>query len=132
MDDHKEKCPKCGSWVKGVPNRGFIRDIVHDAPAMGIDNIPIGGKFLGQGLREVSKRWFKTDIDKIGDEVEKCVYKDIRIEFCCPNPDCGEKWEKTYQLEESEYTQLIADWVEKTKDMTTLKVKTPQFKKLFK
>ncbi len=118
MKDYKEKCPKCGGWVVGKPNRDFLRDLVHDAPTMGIDNIPVGGNLLGKGVREFSKRVFKTDIDKWGDEVEKMVYNDIQLVFCCANPECEYCWEKNYRLEESEYKKYLLEWVDKTKDLT--------------
>lgn len=132
MADYKEKCPKCGSWVKGEPDRGFVRDLVHEVPSMGIDCIPVGGRFIGKCIHDGVQKMFKADIDKLGDEVEKFIFKDIRIYFNCPNPECGEKWDNIYQLEESEYKQLIYEWTAKTKAMTQSKVSLNNISRLWK
>lgn len=116
MAEYKEKCPKCGGWVIGEPNRGFLRDLVHDAPTLAIDNIP-GGGVLGKVIKEGTTRIFKKDIGNVNDNVEKLFYKDILLDYKCPNPECEYEWRQTYQLEESEYKQFITEWTEKAKEM---------------
>ena len=113
---YKEQCPKCGGWVIGEPNRGFLRGLVHDAPTMAIDNIP-GGGIVGKAIKESGMRLFKKDIGTVNDNVEKLFYKDISLEFKCPNPECEHTWGKTYKLEESEYKDFITEWTEKAKDL---------------
>ena len=57
-------------------------------------------------------------MEKWGDELEKWIYKDIKVEYECPK--CGKTWTETHPLSESEYKQMIADYVSKVKDLATL------------
>ena len=69
-------------------------------------------------------------MEKWGDELEKGIYKDIQVEYDCPK--CGKIWTETHPLSESEYKQMIADYITKVKDLTTLKkseVKKPNIGK---
>ena len=116
MKEYKEKCPECGGWVIGEPNRDFVREIIHDSPDIVINNVP-GGGLVRKGLTELGTRLFKKDITQMGDQIEKLVYEDILLDFNCPNPECGHMWSQTYQLEKSEYKQLVTEWAEKAKDM---------------
>ena len=36
-------------------------------------------------------------------------------------PKCGKKWTETHPLSESEYKQVIADYITKVTDLVTLK-----------
>lgn len=112
MAEYKEKCPKCGGWVIGEPNRDFVRGLVHDSPDIVIDNMPGGGL-----VKKIGMRLFKNDITNMGNHIEKLVYRDIQLDFECPNPECEHKWSQTYQLEGSEYKQFITEWTEKAKEM---------------
>ena len=64
-------------------------------------------------------RLLRTDMEKWGDELEKWIYKDILVEYECPK--CGQKWTETHPLSESEYKQVIADYITKVTDIVTLK-----------
>jgi hypothetical protein len=45
------------------------------------------------------------------------LYKDIQVEYRCPNPACGRAWKETHQLSESEYRQWIDDVIKSAKSM---------------
>lgn len=80
-------CSNCSNVVEGKVKRGLIRGTLHDGPAAVVDLIPVGGKLIWKGTKEVVKILLRTDMDKWGDEVEKWVYKDIEVEYHCPK--CG-------------------------------------------
>ena len=77
--------------------------------------ISVGGKWIWKGTKEAVLRVLKTDIDKWGDELEKWVYNDIEVDYYCPK--CGRKWTEIHQLNDSEYKQIIADYVDKAKEL---------------
>ena len=58
-------------------------------------------------------------MEKWGDELEKWIYKDIQVEYECPK--CGRRWTETHPLSESEYKQMIADYVTRISEFTSLK-----------
>jgi hypothetical protein len=99
--------------VEGKVKRGLIRGTLHDGPAAVVDLIPVGGKLVWKGMKEVVKILLRTDIDKWGDEVEKWVYKDIEVEYHCPK--CGKQWTETLPLSESEYKQMVSGIIEQAK-----------------
>ena len=106
-------CPHCSNVVEGKVKRGLIRGTLHDGPAAVVDLIPVGGKLIWKGTKEVVKILLRTDMDKWGDEVEKWVYKDIEVEYHCPK--CGKQWTEKHPLTESEYKQVVTGIIEKTK-----------------
>ena len=108
-------CPNCSNVVEGKIKRGLIRGTLHDGPAAVVDLIPVGGKLVWKGMKEVVKLLLRTDMDKWGDEVEKWVYKDIEVEYHCPK--CGKQWTKTQPLSESEYKQMVSGIIEQAKGM---------------
>lgn len=108
-------CPNCSNVVEGKIKRGLIRGTLHDGPAAVVDLIPVGGKLVWKGMKEVVKLLLRTDMDKWGDEVEKWVYKDIEVEYHCPK--CGKQWTKRQPLSESEYKQMVSGIIEQAKGM---------------
>ena len=126
MANYKEQCPKCGGWVISEPNRGLLRDLVHDAPTIAFDNLP-GGNALGKVFKEGTARFFKKDISNVNDDFEKIFYEDIQLVFNCPNPECEHSWKKTYKLEESEYKEFILEWQNKAKDLVPPKENLRRF-----
>ena len=121
-------CPHCSNVVEGKVKRGLIRGTLHDGPAAVVDLIPVGGKLIWKGTKEVVKILLRTDMDKWGDEVEKWVYKDIEVEYHCPK--CGKQWTEKQALTESEYKQVVTGIIEKTKAIILRQ--SPQNKKLSK
>jgi predicted RNA-binding Zn-ribbon protein involved in translation (DUF1610 family) len=113
-----QECTNCGNVVVGREKRGFIRDALHGGPGTAVEFIPVGGKLIWKASKEVVLRLLRTDMEKWGDELEKWIYKDIQVEYECPK--CGKIWTETHPLSESEYKQMIADYVTKVKDLATL------------
>ncbi len=113
-----QECTNCGNVVVGREKRGFIRDALHGGPGAAVEFIPVGGKLIWKVSKEIVLRLLRTDMEKWGDELEKWIYKDIQVEYECPK--CGKKWTETHPLSESDYKQMIADYVTKAKDLATL------------
>ena len=113
-----QECTNCGNVVVGREKRGFIRDALHGGPGTAVEFIPVGGKLIWKASKEIVLRLLRTDMEKWGDELEKWIYKDIQVEYECPK--CGKTWTETHPLSESEYKQMIADYVTKVKDLATL------------
>jgi predicted RNA-binding Zn-ribbon protein involved in translation (DUF1610 family) len=113
-----QECTKCGNVVVGKEKRGFIRDALHGGPGTAVEFIPVGGKLIWKASKEIVLRLLRTDMEKWGDELEKWIYKDIQVEYECPK--CGKTWTETHPLSESDYKQMIADYVSKVKDLATL------------
>ena len=113
-----QECKNCGNVVVGREKRGFIRDALHGGPGTAVEFIPVGGKLIWKASKEIVLRLLRTDMEKWGDELEKWIYKDIQVEYECPK--CGKTWTETHPLSESDYKQMIADYVSKVKDLATL------------
>jgi len=113
-----QECTNCGNVVVGKEKRGFIRDALHGGPGTAVEFIPVGGKLIWKASKEIVLRLLRTDMEKWGDELEKWIYKDIQVEYECPK--CGKTWTETHPLSESDYKQMIADYVSKMKDLATL------------
>ena len=113
-----QECTNCGNVVVGREKRGFIRDALHGGPGTAVEFIPVGGKLIWKASKEIVLRLLRTDMEKWGDELEKWIYKDIQVEYECPK--CGKTWTETHPLSESDYKQMIADYVTKVKDLATL------------
>ena len=113
-----QECTNCGNFVVGREKRGFIRDALHGGPGTAVEFIPVGGKLIWKASKEIVLRLLRTDMEKWGDELEKWIYKDIQVEYECPK--CGKTWTETHPLSESDYKQMIADYVSKVKDLATL------------
>ena len=113
-----QECKNCGNVVVGREKRGFIRDALHGGPGTAVEFIPVGGKLIWKASKEIVLRLLRTDMEKWGDELEKWIYKDIQVEYECPK--CGKTWTETHPLSESDYKQMIADYVSKVKDMASL------------
>ena len=113
-----QECTNCGNVVVGREKRGFIRDALHGGPGTAVEFIPVGGKLIWKASKEIVLRLLRTDMEKWGDELEKWIYKDIQIEYDCPK--CGKTWTETHPLSESDYKQMIADYITKVKDLATL------------
>ena len=125
-----QECTNCGNVVVGREKRGLVRDALHGGPGTAVEFIPVGGKLIWKASKEIVLRLLRTDMEKWGDELEKWIYKDIQVEYDCPK--CGKTWTETHPLSESEYKQMIADYITKVKDLTTLKkseVKKPNIGK---
>jgi len=117
--EYIKTCSSCANVVVGIEKRGFIRKAVHGGPGTVVDFIPVGGKLIWKASKEIVMRLLRTDMEKWGDELEKWIYKDIQVEYECPK--CGQKWTETHQLSESEYKQVLADYITKVTDLVTLK-----------
>ncbi len=113
-----QECTNCGNVVVGREKRGFIRDALHGGPGTAVEFIPVGGKLIWKASKEIVLHLLRTDMEKWGDELEKWIYKDIQVEYECPK--CGKTWTETHPLSESDYKQMIADYVSKVKDLATL------------
>ena len=113
-----QECKSCGNVVVGRERRGLIRDALHGGPGTAVEFIPVGGKLIWKASKEIVLRLLRTDMEKWGDELEKWIYKDIQVEYECPK--CGKTWTETHPLSESDYKQMIADYVSKVKDLATL------------
>ena len=113
-----QECTNCGNVVVGREKRGFIRDALHGGPGTAVEFIPVGGKLIWKASKEIVLRLLRTDMEKWGDELEKWIYKDIQVEYECPK--CGKTWTETHPLSESDYKQMIADYVTKMKDLAML------------
>ena len=113
-----KECTNCGNVVVGREKRGFIRDALHGGPGTAVEFIPVGGKLIWKVSKEIVLRLLRTDMEKWGDELEKWIYKDIQVEYECPK--CDKTWIETHPLSESDYKQMIADYVSKVKDLATL------------
>ena len=121
-----QECTNCGNVVVGKEKRGFLRDALHGGPGTAVEFIPVGGKLIWKASKEIVLRLLRTDMEKWGDELEKWIYKDIQVEYECPK--CGKTWTETHPLSESDYKQMIADYITKVKDLATLN--KPESKKL--
>ena len=113
-----QECTNCGNVVVGREKRGLIRDALHGGPGTAVEFIPVGGKLIWKASKEIVLRLLRTDMEKWGDELEKWIYKDIQVEYECPK--CGKTWTETHPLSESDYKQMIADYITKVKDLATL------------
>ena len=113
-----QECTNCGNVVGGSEKRGFIRDALRGGPGTAVEFIPVGGKLIWKASKEIVLRLLRTDMEKWGDELEKWIYKDIQVEYECPK--CGKTWTETHPLSESDYKQMIADYVSKVKELGTL------------
>ena len=114
-----QECTNCGNFVVGKEKRGFLRDALRGGPGTAVEFIPVGGKLIWKASKEIVLCLLRTDMEKWGDELEKWIYKDIQVEYECPK--CGKTWTETHPLSESEYKQMIADYITKVKDLATLK-----------
>ena len=114
-----QECTNCGNVVVGSEKRGFIRDALHGGPGTAVEFIPVGGKLIWKASKEIVLRLLRTDMEKWGDELEKWIYKNIQVEYECPK--CGKTWTETHPLSESEYKQVLADYITKVTDLVSLK-----------
>ena len=114
-----QECTNCGNVIVGKEKRGFIREALRGGPGTAVEFIPVGGKLIWKASKEIVVSLLRTDMEKWGDELEKWIYKDIQVEYECPK--CGKKWTETHPLSESEYKQVIAEYVTKVTDLVTLK-----------
>lgn len=114
-----QECKSCCNVVVGREMRGFFRDALHGGPGTAVEFIPVGGKLIWKASKEVVMRLLRTDMEKWGDELEKWIYKDIQVEYECPK--CGRKWTETHPLSESEYKQVINEYITKVTDLVKLK-----------
>lgn len=112
-----QECKNCSNVVVGREKRGLIRDALHGGPGTAVEFIPVGGKLIWKVSKEIVLRLLRTDMEKWGDELEKWIYKDIQVEYECPK--CGKTWTETHPLSESDYKQMITDYVSKVKDLAT-------------
>lgn len=112
-----KQCPACGNYVDGREMREIVRQMVHDGPGAVVEWVPVGGRLIWKGTKEVAKLLLRTNMDRWGDELERMLYKDIRVEYRCPNPACGRAWKETHQLSESEYRQWIDGVIKSAKSM---------------
>ena len=110
-----QQCPACANYVEGKEMRGFVRQMVHDGPETIVEWIPVGGKLIWKGTKEVVRLLMKTNMEQWGVELEKLLYKDIQVVYCCPK--CGKEWTENHELSRSEYRQLIADVTESAKNL---------------
>ena len=113
-----QECTNCNNVVVGREKRGFIRDALRGGPGTAVEFIPVGGKLIWKASKEIVLRLLRTDMEKWGDELEKWIYKDIQVEYECPK--CGKTWTETHPLSESDYKQMIADYITKVKELATL------------
>jgi len=113
-----QECTNCNNVVVGREKRGIIRDALHGGPGTAVEFIPVGGKLIWKASKEIVLRLLRTDMEKWGDELEKWIYKDIQVDYECPK--CGNTWTETHPLSESEYKQMIGDYIAKVKDLATL------------
>ena len=112
-----QQCADCGNYVEGKEMRGFVRQMVHGGPETLVDWVPVGGKLIWKGTKEVARLMLRTNMERWGDELEKRLYKSIRVEYHCPNPQCGKRWRETRRLSESEYRQWVDDIIKTNNDM---------------
>jgi len=117
-NEYIQECTNCGNVVVGREKRGLIRDALHGGPGTAVEFIPVGGKLIWKASKEIVLRLLRTDMEKWGDELEKWIYKDIQVEYECPK--CGQKWTETHPLSESEYKQVLNDYITKVTDLVTL------------
>ena len=117
MQRYIQQCPACGNYVEGREMRGIVRQMVHEGPGAVVEWVPVGGRLIWKGTKEVAKLLLRTNMDRWGDELERMLYKDIQVEYRCPNPACGRAWKETHQLSESEYRQWIDDVIKSAKSM---------------
>ena len=108
-----QECTNCGNVVVGQEKRGFLRDALRGGPGTAVEFIPVGGKLIWKASKEIVLRLLRTDMEKWGDELEKWIYKDIQVEYQCPK--CGKTWTETHPLSESEYKQMLNDFIEQAK-----------------
>ena len=108
-------CPACENYVEGKEMRGFVRQMVHDGPETIVEWVPVGGKLIWKGTKEAARLLMKTNMEQWGVELEKMLYKDIQVNYCCPK--CGNEWSEKHALSQSEYRQWIADVTESVKSL---------------
>lgn len=108
-----QQCPACGNYVEGREMRGFVRQMVHNGPETIVEWVPVGGKLIWKGTKEVARLLMKTNMEQWGEELEKMLYKDIQLNYRCPK--CGKEWSEKHALSQSEYKQWIADIIESAK-----------------
>lgn len=114
-EQYIKKCPACENYVEGKEMRGFVRQMVHDGPETIVEWVPVGGKLIWKGTKEVVRLLMKTNMEQWGVELEKMLYKDIQVNYCCPK--CGNEWSEKHALSQSEYRQWIADVTESIKSL---------------
>ena len=95
--------------------RGIVRQMVHDGPEAIVEWVPVGGKLVWKGTKEVAKLLLKTNMEQWGEELEKMLYEDIQVKYHCPK--CGREWTEKHRLSQSEYRQWIADTMESAKNL---------------
>jgi len=110
-----QQCPACENYVEGREMRGFVRQMVHDGPETIVEWVPVGGKLIWKGTKEVVRLLMKTNMEQWGVELEKMLYKDIQVNYCCPK--CGNEWSEKHALSQSEYRQWIANVTENVKSV---------------
>lgn len=110
-----KQCPTCENYVEGREMRGIVRQMVHDGPEAIVEWVPVGGKLVWKGTKEVAKLLLKTNMEQWGDNLEKMLYEDIQVKYHCPK--CGREWTEKHRLSQSDYRQWIADITESAKSM---------------
>lgn len=110
-----KQCPACENYVEGREMRGIVRQMVHDGPETIVEWVPVGGKLVWKGTKEVAKLLLKTNMEQWGDKLEKMLYEDIQVKYRCPK--CGREWTERHRLSQSEYRQWIADTIESAKSL---------------
>ena len=117
--EYKQEFKDCGNVVVGIEKRGIIRNAVHGGPQTIVEYFPVGGKLIWKASKEIVLRLLRTDMEKWGNELEKWIYKDIQVEYKCPK--CGKTWTETHPLSESEYKQIVDDYISKLSELVALK-----------
>jgi len=110
-----KQCPACENYVEGREMRGIVRQMVHDGPEAIVEWVPVGGKLVWRGTKEVAKLLLKTNMEQWGDNLEKMLYEDIQVKYHCPK--CGREWTEKHRLSQLEYRQWIADTIESAKSL---------------
>ena len=61
-----------------------------------VEWVPVGGKLVWRGTKEVAKLLLKTNMEQWGDNLEKMLYEDIQVKYHCPK--CGREWTEMHRL----------------------------------
>lgn len=70
MQRYIQQRPACGNYVEGREMRGIVRQMVHDGPGAVVEWVPVGGRLIWKGTKEVAKLLLRTNMDRWGDELE--------------------------------------------------------------
>ena len=117
-----EQCPKCSSFIEGIPLYETKRQVVKGAskwatkklliyiltPILGTFVFPVFGTFIGFIIAFVIGLYVIKKSEEVSESVDMSMYSSLPFEFKCSH--CGNTWRRTYLKGVDFATDSVLEW----------------------